>query len=150
MEPRTDTSFFYFHGEYTNFNPFFFKPKKLEVILTEIEIRYSESSPNIDTIYLYQLLAFADYDKTGIDEVKKEFTRIKRQYAKKFFNTNHKDLADDSKKVGEIQNYFVPYAGVAPLSIAWGKLQNENAAVLNITLRMKSMYNRAILPAPLY
>ncbi len=150
MLPRTDTSFFYFHGTYTNFNPFFFKPKRIEVILTETEVSYSESDPSIDTVYLYQLLAFNDYTPEGIEDVKKEFNRVNRQFAKKFFDSNHTDLKQGTKIAGGASNYFIPLHGVAPVTIAWGKIENQNSAVLSIVLRMKSSYNRAVSPAPFY
>ena len=146
--PRTDTSFFYFQGSYSGFNPFFFKPKTLRIVLTETAISYTESSAYVDTIYVYELHALTDYTPEGIEEVKKEFLRINRQYQKKFFRTTHSDLLHKDKPVGGVQHYFMPFNALAPLSIAWGKMQGENSAVLNITLRMKSANNRAVLPAP--
>jgi len=151
IEQRTDTSFFYFGGKYLNFNPFFFKPKKVEVVLTETEVRYSEDSPLIDTIYVYQVIAQTDFTPEGMEEVKKEFNRILHQYKKKFYSSNTQDLTDkQGKVVGNFANFFIPYQAVAPITIAWGKMDGENSAVLNILIRLKSSDNYAVLPNPLY
>ena len=61
---RTDTSLFYFSGVYTNYNPFFFKPRQIAVTLEETAAQFSESGV-IDTILVYHLLAYADGTSKG-------------------------------------------------------------------------------------
>src|SRR5688572_25228313 len=82
IRQRTDSTLFYFFGVYTNYNPFFFKPKRVEIVLEETSIKYVDSLP-ADTILVYQLLAYTDGSR-GQQEVKKEFEKIHRQYNKRF------------------------------------------------------------------
>src|SRR5262245_9950042 len=56
LEKRMDSNFFYFQGKYTNYNPFFFKPTRLDVILTESPVEMDSAVTG--TIYTYQLLAY--------------------------------------------------------------------------------------------
>jgi len=147
-QQRTDSTLFYFYGVYNNYNPFFFKAKRVEILLEETSIKYVDSLP-ADTILVYQLLAYTDGNK-GKQEVKKEFEKIHRQYNKRFDNSNYHDLKTDSVITGGLHNYFVPLARIAPVSIVWGLLKDTNEYILNITLRIKSRENRAVLPATLY
>src|SRR4051812_48378301 len=56
---RTDTSLFVFNGTYTNYNPFHFKPSRVDVALVEQNVQLYENRPEGDTILLYVLIAFA-------------------------------------------------------------------------------------------
>lgn len=145
---RTDTSLFYFFGTYTNYNPFFFKPKRIEVRLQESPIHYADSLPT-DTILVYQLTAYAEPGDVGKQEVKKEFEKIHRQINKKFYSSNNMDLKTGTTITGGAHNYFVGYASLAPVSVLWATLDDTNEPVLNIILRMKSSNNRAVLATSL-
>ncbi len=145
---RTDSTLFYFFGVYNNYNPFFFKPKRVEVLLEETSIKYIDSLP-ADTILVYQLLAYVDAGK-GKQEVKKEFEKIHRQYNKRFASSNYHDLKTGEEITGGLHNYFVSFAGIAPVSTVWGLLKDTNEYILNITLRIKSSENRTVLPATFY
>lgn len=146
---RTDSSLFYFIGVYKNYNPFFFKPKRVEILLEESSIQYADSIP-ADTVLTYQLLAYTDGNNKGEQEVKREFEKIHRQFNKKFYNSNHLDLKSGEEINGGVHNYFVAYSGLAPASVVWGKLEATNEYLLNITLRIKTSENRTVLAAPLY
>lgn len=146
---RTDSSLFYFSGVYANYNPFFFKPARVEIILGEASVQYAESIP-ADTILIYQLLAYADSSNKGEQNVKKEFGKIHRQFNKKFYNSNYQDLKTGSTITGGVHNYFVAFTGLAPVSVAWGKLKESNEFVLNLILRIKKSGNKTVLAAPLY
>jgi hypothetical protein len=148
IQQRTDSTLFYFFGVYTNYNPFFFKPKRVEILLEETSIKYVDSLP-ADTILVYQLLAYTDGNR-GQQEVKKEFEKIHRQYNKRFDNSNYRTLETGEKITGGLHNYFVSFAGLAPVSTIWGVLKETNEYVLNITLRIKSKGNRAVLPVMFY
>ena len=147
IQKRTDSSLFYFSGVYTNYNPFFFKPKKIQLLLRELSIQYADSLPH-DTIFIYQLLAYADRNDKGRQEVKKEFEKIHRVFNKRFYNSNYQDLKSGEAITGGIHNYFVDYSSLAPVSTAWGNLDND--FVLYISLRVKASANRAVLPSLLY
>jgi hypothetical protein len=149
IRKKTDTSFYTFHGTYTGYNPFFFKPKRVEILLEETPVEYGDSLHTADTIFTYQLLAYANDDATGADDIKKEFEKIHRQTSRKF-DSNYKEFRDGDEITVAIHNYFVPLHWLAPLSIAWGRLKNSGELVLNITMRIKMSGNRSVLPAALY
>lgn len=142
---RSDTGLFYLHGFYSTHNPFFFKPKKIEVVLAEVEINYSDSAAFTDTILLYQLVAYAD----SLNEVKKEFEKIHRQIKGGFSKTNYQEQNSKPVATAGWHNYFLSTYALAPVTIMWGKSKETGEAVLNITVRLKANYNRASLPAPL-
>ena len=145
---RTDTSLFYFSGVFNNYNPFFFKPKRVEIILEETSVQYVDSMP-ADTILVYQLVAYADGNSKGDQDVKKEFEKIHRQFNKKFYSSNFQDLQIGKEIKGGVHNYFVGSARIAPVSVAWGKLK-EDEIMLTLMLRIKTKGNVAILPATFY
>ena len=103
---RTDTSLFYFSGIFNNYNPFFFKPKRIEIVLQEVPVQYADSIP-ADTILIYQLLAYTDGNTKGEEEVKKEFEKIHRKFNKKFYNSNFQDLKVGKEIKGGVHNYFL-------------------------------------------
>lgn len=145
---RTDTSLFYFFGAYKNYNPFFFKPRQIEVRLLESPIQYADSLPT-DTILVYQLTAYAEPGDVGKQEVKREFEKIHRQINKKFYTSSYKDLKSGTSITGGVHNYFVGFASLAPVSILWAILDETNEPVLNIILRMKTSSNQAVLATSL-
>ncbi|MBN8876045.1 MAG: hypothetical protein E6Q24_00785 [Chitinophagaceae bacterium] len=147
---RSDTSLFYFYGTYTNYNPFFFKPKRVEVILEEMPFRYEDSLQAHDTILVYQLIAYGEDSEKGLKEIKREFEKMHRQYKRRFFDSNYKEFEQNNTVIGGIHNYFVPLHGLSPLSVAWGRLDDSGDPVLNIVLRIKTSENQAVLPVPLY
>ena len=146
IQKRTDTSLFYFSGLYKNYNPFFFKPKNVQILLQEVSVKYGDSLVN-DTIFIYQLVAYADGTEKSEQEVKREFEKIHRVFNKRFYNSNYQDLKNGETS-GGLHNYFVAYSGLAPVSIAWGKLGND--FILNISLRFKASENMAVLAASIY
>lgn len=143
---RTDTSLFYVSGLYKKYNPFFFLPKKVQILLQEASVNYGDSLTN-DTIFIYQLVAYADGTEKGEQEVKREFDKIHRVFNKKFYNSNYQELKN-GESPGRVHNYFVAYSTLAPATILWTKLDNE--FVLIITLRFKASENKAVLAASLY
>lgn len=149
MLHKTDTSLFYFFGTYKNHNPFFFKPRQIEVRLQESPIQYADSLPT-DTILVYQLTAYAEPGDVGKQEVKKEFEKIHRQINKKFYTSNNKDLKTGTTVTGGVHNYFVGFASLAPVSVVWARLNGTNESVLNIILGMKTSNNQAVLATSLY
>jgi hypothetical protein len=150
IQKKTDTSLYTFFGVYNNYNPFFFKPKRLEILLQESSLYYSDSTKAGDTMFLYQLIAYLDDTPKGREELSKEFEKIHRQTKRKFFDTSYKEVMDQNKIKTAWHNYFVPYYSMAPASVIWSSLAEQKELVLNITLRFKMSRNEAILPMPLY
>jgi len=141
-QKRTDTSLFYFSGTYKNYNPFFFKPKQVKIVLHQASVNYGDSLAT-DTIFIYQLLAYADNTEKNQQDIKKEFEKIHRIYHKKFYDSNYKDLKDGANISGALHNYFVAYSALAPLTITWATPENE--LVLSLILRFTASENRAIV-----
>lgn len=147
IQKRTDTSLFYFLGTYSKYDRFFFKPKKVEILLQEQSLKYVDSLPS-DTLFVYQLTAYAESNSSGQQDVKREFERIHRIFNKKFYESNYRNLETEGFGTGGLHNYFVNFSTLAPVTTAWGKIKDQ--FVLQITLRIKTNANRAILAASLY
>jgi len=146
--PRTDTNLFYMHGVYTTHNPFFFKPQKVNISLTEIEIKYVDSLPDKDTIMLYELVVISENDPDGLKDVKKEFEKLHQRFKKGFDNSTYKEARSATEQTSEWHNYFFKAYAVAPVSILWMKPEDSNETALDIIIRLKVNYNQAVLPAP--
>ena len=143
---RSDSTLFSFSGSYTSFNPFFFKPGRVEVSLFDAPLQLADSLPPADTIMGYQLLAYADDTDRGLKEIKKEQQKIHRHYGKKFSNYNYEEYKDGSNQEGEQYNYFVAYRMLSPLSVSWHRLKEDKKLVLVISMRLNIKQNVAQLP----
>jgi len=146
LEKKTDTSLFFFQGVYTNFNPFFFKPAKVQVSLMESPIKLD--SLRTDTLYVYQLLAYNNDTKEGIAELKKEFEKIYRRYKSSFAKSSYAENPPGSKMAAASYNFFDGLHGVSPFAITWLGPSEDKEICLVITIRMKTRDNKAVLPVP--
>lgn len=145
IQKKTDTSLYSLQGRYTTYNPFSFRPERVEILLQEIRAVYDDSLHIIDTIFTYQLMAYVKDDAAGKTAIEKEFEKINRPLKRKFQN-RYEEIKDGNTVTAGIYNYFMPLHFVSPLSIAWGRLENQQERVLNITLRIKMDANKAELP----
>ncbi|OQY95951.1 MAG: hypothetical protein B6D37_04115 [Sphingobacteriales bacterium UTBCD1] len=143
---RTDTSLFYFTGEYKNFNPFFFKPEMTSVILSEKELILNDSLNIFDTVFVYQIAGYTAGGKEGENDVQQEFKRFDRKYLKKFATNELIGLKTGNITYGEIRNYYITASYLSPLSVAWQVIGNYKRNVFVITLRFKMNGNFAVLP----
>ena len=150
LEKRSDSSLFYFKGEYAQHNPFTFKAIRTEVILAETELQLTDSIFQIDTILLYQLLGYTKGGKAGVEEVKKEYNRFNRKFGQIFSNTESRDLIKANHVSGAISNYFLLFKLLSPLTIAWAELSESDENVFAITIRIKVRENISMLPDPEY
>jgi hypothetical protein len=148
LEKRTDSTLFYFEGTYTKYNPFFFKPTRVKIALTETAINI-DSLPT-DTIYIYQLFAFGNGDKKGIEEVKKEFDKIFRRYKNSFSNNTLTINPGGDKLDGATYNFFDKLHAVSPFALTWVGPDENKEMCLVLTIRMDNHNNMAILPVPFY
>lgn len=147
LKKRTDTSLFYFHGTYKTHSPFFFKPKRVEVSLSEASIRLNRDSVKADTIYLYELVAYNDYTETGIKEIKREFEKIHKRYKNAFYkNALTEDTATNSDMHWAVYNFFSPSHFIAPFSVSWMGPDENKEISLVLTIRIDNRDNRTILP----
>jgi hypothetical protein len=148
LDKKTDTSLFYFQGTYTNHNPFFFKPVKVEVILAETALELD--SLHTDTIYTYQLLAYNNDTKEGVQELKREFEKIYRRYKGSFSTSKYTESAAGSETNGATYNFFDPFHAVSPFALTWFGPDENREICLILTIRMKISNNEAVLPVPFY
>ncbi|RYG40482.1 MAG: hypothetical protein EOO01_27230 [Chitinophagaceae bacterium] len=140
---RTDTSLFSFTGSYKTFNPFFFKPRKLKITLEETPAQFLDSLPP-DTLLVYHLMAYAGNDVKAGQDIQKEFAKLHKQFKRKFAASNFQEISSETIERGAVHNYFVGNSDIAPLTIAWAKLNQEY--VLDLILRIKVSENFAVLP----
>jgi hypothetical protein len=148
VEKRTDTSLFYFQGNYSNHNPFFFKPTRVTVLLSEIIVPVD--SIRTDTVYSYQLFAYDTASSAGIQEVKREFEKIYKKYKKAFFKTDYIENPPGVTMNGATYNFFDPLFAVAPFAVTWTGPNSNDEMCLILTLRLQRRNNQAILPVPFY
>jgi hypothetical protein len=148
IHKSTDTTYFYLRGDYTTHSPFFFKAKRIQIILAETELSAGDSLQLPGTMMTYQLAGYVDSGKEGEDDVKKEFERFDRKYLKKFQNYKYSEIKNGNEVTGAIRNYFIIQFGEAPLSAAWQKFGGDGGNVFVITLRFKVSGNEAVLPVP--
>jgi len=135
MRKRTDSTLFYFQGQYKNFSPFSFLADRTEIRFAEKEFVLDDSLATRDTLYVYQLLGYNN-GKVGLEAVKEEFSKFHRRYAKHFI-TDTSSIRDGSEILGQTENYFIPMLPTSPLSASWAKLDDLANAFI-ITIRLKN------------
>ncbi len=143
---RTDTTLFFFKGDYTTHNPFGFKTERTEIRLAEQEIVFDDSAATKDTVLFYQLIGYT-HDPGGVEAVRKEFSKFDHKYGKKFFFSNDKEFKKGDEVTGIFRNYFVPLNSYSPLAISWATLDDKQN-IFTILFRIKVSENIATLPAP--
>jgi len=150
-ERRTDSTLFGFEGRYEKYNPFFFRPVKTEISLSEIALA-TVNPEVIDTVMFYQLAAYAPASPEGQKDVIREVERINRRFRKKFFKVTYEKVNStvQSPTEGEAYNYFMPLYAVSAATAAWYKLENNDGYMVLLTMRLKIRSNMVDLPAPLY
>ncbi|MDP4263804.1 MAG: hypothetical protein Q8941_14850 [Bacteroidota bacterium] len=149
LNKRTDSSLFYFQGTYTNHNPFFFKPTKVKVVLTETPVLV-DSLHHPDTIFTYQLFAYDNDSKEGVHELKKEFEKICHRYKGDFPKNTYSETREGTELKGETYNFFDSFHAVAPFAVAWLGPNEDKEICLVIVIRMGLSNNKAELPVSFY
>jgi hypothetical protein len=144
LNKRTDTSLFFFEGEYKGHNPYGFKAGKVEIRLAEREVNIDDSASTTDTLLFYQLAGYS-YATGGAEAVKKEYSKFDRKFGEHFYGEDSV-LKADNEPVGMVKNYFLlGESFLSPVSIGWGKLDDLHS-VFTITFRIKLTQNVATLP----
>jgi hypothetical protein len=148
IEKRTDSNFFFFKGDYKTHSPYSFKADRTEIRLAETEFYLDDSLTVKDTMLVYQLLGYSYGGKTGMESVKKEFSKFSRRYGKHFL-VQTSDIHKASEIVGAQKDFFVPGLPNSPFTAVWAKL-DELQNVFIITIRLKVKEDNAQLPIPFY
>ncbi|HEX6846738.1 MAG TPA: hypothetical protein VF144_07160 [Chitinophagaceae bacterium] len=141
---RTDSTFFYLTGDYKNFNPFRFTPKKLKLIVAEEQIAYADSLRTLDTIINLQLIGIIDTNTASSKLVEKEFKRFHQSQSKRFDDFAHKTLGGNQAITGEMNSYFIYPYSIAPVTAAWGPMPTSKEYSFVLTVRFKVAQNQAI------
>jgi hypothetical protein len=146
MEKRTDSSLFYFEGTYavSAFNPFFFKPRRMQIVLSEMVVDLDSLLK--DTLFVYELLAYSDATKEGNDEIKKEFDKILKHYKNSFYHNEYTE--NPGKLKGSIYNFFDRLHAVSPFALSLYGPDEKKERCLILTIRMEMYNNLAMLAAP--
>jgi len=145
IQKRSDTSFFFFRGVYSNHNPYSFNASRTEVRLVEHRVVMEDSLSTVDTLLFYQLIGYSFSGVAGTESVKKEFSKFDRKYGKQFYSEPG-EVKKGGEIVGMIKNYyFLNLTVLSPLSISWEKL-DEYQSAFTITFRIKLRQNIATLP----
>lgn len=141
---KTDSTLFFLEAAYTKHQPFFFKPEKVKVILSEREMEI-DSVRYIPSFFLYQLVGYAPAGPDGITDVKKEYEKLVRKYSRSFDMNNPRELKDGGSVTGEIRDFYFANVSFPIVTLAWSS-NPANGNVLAITIRFEVIENRAFLP----
>jgi hypothetical protein len=145
IHKKTDSTLFFLQGVYASHSPFFFKSNKTEIILAEQEEADNDSSQNIHTVFVYQLISHASGEE-GVKNVGEEFEKLCRHYKRNFNGNNYKELKAGEKQAGEIRNYSSGNPGFFPLTIAWATSKEHGDNIFALTIRFMVFENQAYLP----
>lgn len=135
VNKRTDTSFFFFQGDYKNYSPFSFLANRTEIILAEKEFVVNDSLSLKDTLFVYQLLGYNANGESGLKAVKSEFSKFNRHFGKHFL-TQSSEVKNGTEVTAVVQDYFIQGIEGSPLTIAWIKL-DESQNAFSIAIRLK-------------
>lgn len=141
---KTDSTLFFLEATYTKHQPFFFKPEKVKVILSERELEI-DSVRFIPSFFLYQLVGYAPSGAEGITDVKKEYEKLVRKYTRSFDMNHARELKDGETVNGEISDFYFDNVSFPLVTLAWSS-NATNGNVLAITIRFEVIDNRAFLP----
>ncbi len=141
---KTDSTLFFMEATYTRHQPFFFKPEKVKVILSEREMEI-DSVRFIPSFFLYQLVGYAPQGPEGITDVKKEYEKLVRKYTRSFDMNQARELKDGETVNGEIRDFYFTNVSFPLITLAWSS-NATNGNVLAITIRFEVIDNRAFLP----
>lgn len=142
-EKRTDSSFFYLSGTYENFNPFSYIVKETRLIIAEEQFIHKDSLQTADTIINLQLMGITDTGGKNQEVVQKEFRRFHRNHHADFWDFSNNHFSKNGVISAEVHNYFIYLLAIAPVTIAWGFLQESGQYTFTITIRLKVKENEA-------
>ena len=149
IQRRTRNQLYSFSGKYRKYNKFFFRADSVKVILMELPVPFADDLQKQDTILLYQISAYAPAGEKGKKDVVKEWEKIKRVWAKKFFDQDQEDVVKDNINTGQYLHLFLPLFTLSPLTVGWTTVSGPDRAVLTITLRLKQDQDYLTLPGSL-
>jgi len=145
VQKRTDSTLFFFKGDYTTHKPFSFEATRTEVRLAESEIQLTDSATKKDTLFIYQISGYSNTSENKGMTAQKEFIQFDRKYGRDFGESTVKNLWEKEQIVGTVRNYFLPSVGISPITVAWLNL-TDHESVFSITLRLIKVENTVMMP----
>jgi hypothetical protein len=145
---KTDSTLFFLEGLYKTHRPFFFKPEKVKIILSEREVEIDQTGIT-KSMFLYQVVAYAAPGKEGSADVKNEYEKILRRYKKSFDMNNPRELKNGDTLTGEVRDFYFENVSFPTVSLAWST-DEQNGTLVAITIRFLVFDNRAFLPKAAY
>ena len=145
---KTDSTLFFMEGIYSTHRPFFFKPEKVKVILSEREVEIDNTGLT-KSMFLYQVVAYAPTGKEGAGDVRDEYDKMLRRYKRSFDMNNPRELKNGDTLTGEVRDFYFANVSFPTVSLAWSSDEN-NGNLVAITIRFLVFDNRAFLPKAAY
>ncbi|MGC4038859.1 MAG: hypothetical protein QM764_23075 [Chitinophagaceae bacterium] len=126
---RTDTSLFSFNGYYINYKRELRSPK-VDIKLGEVVM--TDSVSTIDTFFQYQVI----YYFVNESKAKIEFENFERHYGLVFSSHQDGRVSTKDQSPGSFRHYFSSLSPISPVTIAWAKIDNQQA-MFSIIIRLK-------------
>ncbi|HEX2627614.1 MAG TPA: hypothetical protein VHM26_01335 [Chitinophagaceae bacterium] len=145
---RTDSTFFFFEGDYKTHRPFGITGStRTHVVLSETQEQALDSGKAVvRTVFVYQLVGYSPPGENGMKEVKKIFDRFSKKHEERFANKTYKELTRDGKQAGEVRNFqLYPYLDFDHVTAAWAN-SDKGDNIFAITIRFVVSNNWASVP----
>lgn len=148
LHKKTDSTLFYFSGNYLSHKPFFFPGIGSKITLAEREVMIADTVDYLKSYYIYQLIGYAPQGEDGLKDVKEEYAKFLKKYKKDFPGASIQKVTDAKGAEGEITNFHSSISGFYPLAIAWSSSAGKKENLFAITISFWVTDNTAWLPVP--
>lgn len=148
LHKKTDSTLFYFSGDYLSHKPFFFPGIGTKIILAEREVMIADTVDYLKSYYIYQLIGYASEGEEGFKDVKEEYAKFIKKYKKDFPGPSVQKVTDSKGATGEITNFHSSIIDFYPLAFAWSSSGDKKENLFVITISFWVTDNTAWLPVP--
>jgi hypothetical protein len=142
---KTDSTGFFLKADYTSHNPFLFPAIKTTIIFSEKEELVDDSSGRTETIYLYQILGYAQPGEEGLKDVQNQYEKFCKRFKKGFNGSEYKEITTAGKTSAEISDFILHRADFFPMTVAWASSKERTENVFALTVRFRVLQNMAYL-----
>ncbi|MBK7097413.1 MAG: hypothetical protein IPH58_02390 [Sphingobacteriales bacterium] len=144
---QTYTSLFLAKGIYKVFNPFIFKAKRMEVILSENEQVIEDTDSTYALPFMgYQIIAYTDDNPEYRRLIISEFKKLDKKLRKDLKRANSTTLKGVQNIEDGVVNNYTGFS-LSPIPIAtlgWQTLSQSKQLLLTLLIRMNIEKNKAI------
>ena len=148
LHKKTDSTLFYFTGNYLSHKPFFFPGIGTKITLAEREVVIADTVDYLKSYYVYQLIGYAPEGEDGLKDVKEEYAKFLKKYKKDFPGASIQKIKEAKGAEGEITNFHSSISGFYPLAIAWSSSDGKKENLFAVTISFWVTDNTAWLPIP--